>query len=59
MFTINNNKQSSEMFYKKAILKNLAIFTEKHLCWSLFSIKLQVFRPVTLLKIDSDTGVFL
>ena len=26
---------------KKAVLKNFAIFTEKHLCWSLFLIKLQ------------------
>ena len=31
-------------------LKNFANFTEKHLCWSLFLIKLQAFRPVTLLK---------
>ena len=27
------NKQ--EVFYKKAVLNNLPIFTEKHLCWSL------------------------
>ena len=26
---------------KKALLKNFAIFTEKHLCWSLFKIKMQ------------------
>ena len=44
---------------KKAILKYFAIFTEKHLCWSLFIIKLQAFRPATLLKSDSSTGVFL
>ena len=30
------------------VLKNFANFTGKHLCWSLSSIKLQVFRPVTL-----------
>ena len=24
-----------EVFYKKAVLKNLAIFTGKHLCWGL------------------------
>ena len=29
-------KQLPEVFYKKAIFHNLAIFTEKHLCWSLF-----------------------
>ena len=33
-----------ELFYKKAILKNFAIFTKKHLCWSLFSNKFAVFQ---------------
>ena len=33
------------------VLQNVKIFTGKHLCWSL--------RPVTLLKQDSKTGVFL
>ena len=47
------------MFYKKAVLKNFAIFTGKQLCWSLFLIKLQAFRLATLLKRDSNTGVFL
>ena len=31
--------------------------TEKYLCWSLFLIKLQVFRPATLFLRDSNTGV--
>ena len=44
---------------KKAVLKNFAIFTEKHLCWSLFLIKLQARSPATLFKRDSNTGVFL
>ena len=35
-------KQSPEVFYKKAVLKNFAIFTGKYLCWNLFLIKLQV-----------------
>ena len=35
---------------KKAVLKNFANFTGKHLCWSLFLITLQVFRPAILLK---------
>ena len=35
---------------KEGVLKDSANFTEKHLCWSLFLIKLQAFRPVTLLK---------
>ena len=30
-------KQPSEVFHKKAVLKNFAIFTGKHLCWSLFN----------------------
>ena len=33
-----------------AVLKHFAIFTGKHMCWSIFLIKLQVSRPVNLLK---------
>ena len=44
---------------KEAVLKDFAIFTGKHLCWSLFLIKLLAFRGATLLKGDSNTGVFL
>ena len=29
------------MIYKKAVLKNFAIFTGEKLCWSLFLVKLQ------------------
>ena len=34
------------------VLKNFAMFTRKHICWSLFLIKLQVFRcfPVNTAK---------
>ena len=28
--------QPPEVFYSKAAVKNLKIFTEKHLCWSFF-----------------------
>ena len=42
---------------KKLFLKFQKI--GKHLCWSLILIKLQPFRPTTLLKRDSNTGVFL
>ena len=52
-------KQPPEIFCKKAFLKNFAIFTGKHLCWSLFLTKLQVLRSATLLKRDSNTSVFL
>ena len=33
-----------QMFFNINILKMFAIFTRKHLCWSLFLIKLQAFR---------------
>ena len=46
-------------FVKKTVLKNFAIFTGEHLCWSVFLIKLLVFSPATLIKRNSDTGVFL
>ena len=46
------------MFYKKAVIKNFALITGKHLCWNLFLIVLQAFRPATLLKRDSNAGVF-
>ena len=39
---------------KKLSLKNFAIFTGKHLCWSFFLIKL-AWRHATLLKRDSNT----
>ena len=43
----------------EAVLKVFAIFTWKHLHWSLFLIKLQSFSSATLLKIGFITGVFL
>ena len=30
---INIQKQPPVVFYKKAVLKNFAVFTGKHLCW--------------------------
>ena len=41
----------------KGVLKNFAIFTGKHLSWSLFLIKFRAFRPATLLK-ETPTQVF-
>ena len=49
----------TQMFFKIGVLRNIAIFTEKHLCWSLFLIKLQALRAATLFKTDFSTGVFL
>ena len=47
-----------KVFCKKGILKISAKFTRKHLCWRLFSIRLQAFKPETLLKRDTNTGAF-
>ena len=41
------------MFFKIDVLKNFAIFTGKHLCWSLFKIKLQAWRQETAKKVFS------
>ena len=38
---------------------SFAKFAGKNLCWSLFLIKMQAFRPTTLFKKCSNTGVFL
>ena len=40
----------SQMFFKTGVLKYFAIFTEKHLCWSLFLIKFQDWRSAFLFK---------
>ena len=47
----------SQIFFKIDVLKNLAIFTRKHLCWSLFLIKLLAWRSAFLLK-KTPTPVF-
>ena len=47
----------SQIFFKIGVLKDFANFTGKHLCCSLFLIKLQA-RPAALLKRNSKTGVF-
>ena len=49
-------KAATRSVLRKDVLKNSAIFTGKHLCWSLSSIKGQVFKPGALLKRDSSTG---
>ena len=42
----------SQMFFKTDALKYFAKLAGKQLCWSLFLIKLQAFKPGTLLKRD-------
>ena len=49
----------SKMSFKIQVFKNIAIFTGKHLCWSLFVIKLLAYKTANLLKRDSNTSVFL
>ena len=49
----------SKILFKIGVLKNFAIFTGKHPCWSLFKIKLQAWKPATLLKRDSNPVFFL
>ena len=59
MFTMNDKKQPPDLFYKEVVLKNFSIFTGKYLCSSLFFVKLQALRSATLLKRNSNAGVFL
>ena len=40
-FILSLRSGHPEVFYKKGVLKNFVKFTGKHLCWSLFLIKLQ------------------
>ena len=47
------------MFLKAGVLKNFTNFTEKHLCCSLILVNLHACFIATLLKRDSNTGVFL
>ena len=54
-----STRSSHRSFSKKPVLKNLAILMEKHLCWSLFLIKLQDWMLATLLKRDSNSVAFL
>ena len=47
-----------QMFFKISVVRNVAILTGKHLCWSLFLIK-RFLVSLFLLKRDFNTGVFL
>ena len=41
IYDMEIQKQPPEVFYKKDVFKNFGIFTGKHVCWSLFLMKLQ------------------
>ena len=58
LYFYNETRSSHQRCSVKARLENFAIFTRKHLCWSLFLVKLKPFRGVILLKGDSNKGVF-
>ena len=46
-------------FFKVGALKTYVMLPRKTPGWSLFLIKFRSFRPATLLKRDSNKGVFL
>ena len=52
----NYRSSLSQIFFKIGVLENFTNFTGKHLCWSLFLIKLQVWKLNNLLRRDSNTG---
>ena len=54
---LNKQKQRFADVLQNRFLKNFSIITGKHLCWSLFLIKLQIWRSAALLKRDSNIGV--
>ena len=56
---VKRQKQPLKLLCKKGVFRNFASFTVKQLCWSLFLIELQTFRPAALLKRDYNTNVFL
>ena len=43
LITLISEAATGGVVLTKAVRKNFAIFTEKHLCWSLFLIKLQAY----------------
>ena len=52
-------KTSHRKCSTKIVPKNFALFKRKYLSWNLFLIKLQGWRPVTLLKRDYNSNVFI
>ena len=52
----NYRSSRSQIFFKIGALKNFANFTGKHLCWSLFLIKLRILKLTNLLRRNSNTG---
>ena len=59
IYRVKVRNSRSQVFFRIGVLKNFAIFTGRHLCWSLFLMKSQAFRPASLLNRDFNIGVFL
>ena len=57
--SIKFRSSHSQISFKIKVFKKFAIFAGKHLCWSLFVIRLAVHKPGNLLKRDANTSVFL
>ena len=57
--SIKFRSSRSRMSFKINIFKSFARFKGKHLCWSLFVIKLAACKPANVLIRYSSTGVFL
>ena len=54
---IQNTDRQKQSFAN--VLKHFVNFTGKHTCWRLFLIKCRLQLVATLLKGESNTGVFL
>ena len=47
---VKPQKQPLKLFCKKGVLRKFANFPGRHLCWSLFLIELQTFRPANFIE---------
>ena len=57
--SIKFRSSRSQMSFKIEVFKNFAMFTGKHLYWSVLVTKLPAYKPANLLKRDSNTSAFL
>ena len=55
---LKNQKQLTEVFCKKGVLKNFADFKGKHLCRRLLFIKVVALRPATFSKRELQQRCF-
>ena len=55
---LNRRNSRLEVLCEKHVPKNFAIFTGKYMCRNLFLIKLQVVKPVSLLKRESKRVLY-